>query len=149
VTELAGRGVAISMAAVGKPEENRYADRLMRIIRQVEIDLSEYRDFAELYSQLGRFLDDVYNRKRSHSALGYLTRPSSSSNGPWSRRPWPYDLDSPKPMASGVPRFSCAPSAQMGLARHTFRSGPFKIPSLPRAKGLNLYSTYLEPLDFP
>jgi hypothetical protein len=34
---------------------------------------SEYRDFADAYGQLGRFLDDVYNRKRIHSSLGYLT----------------------------------------------------------------------------
>jgi putative transposase len=61
------------MAAVGKPEENGYAERLMRTIREEEIDLSEYRDFADAYSQLGRFLDDMYNRKRIHSALGYLT----------------------------------------------------------------------------
>ena len=70
---LAGRGVAISMAAVGKPEENGFAERLMRTIREEEIDLSEYRDFADAYAQLGRFLDDVYNRKRIHSSLGYLT----------------------------------------------------------------------------
>ncbi len=61
------------MAAVGKPEENGFAERLMRTIREEEIDLSEYRDFADAYGQLGRFLDDVYNRKRIHSALGYLT----------------------------------------------------------------------------
>jgi hypothetical protein len=30
-------------------------------------------DFADSYSQLGLFLDDVYNRKRIHSSLGYLT----------------------------------------------------------------------------
>jgi transposase InsO family protein len=70
---LAGRGVAISMAAVGKPEENGFAERLMRTIREEEIDLTEYRDFADAYGQLGRFLDDVYNRKRIHSSLGYLT----------------------------------------------------------------------------
>ena len=70
---LAGRGAAISMAAVGKPEENGFAERLIRTIREEEIDLSEYRDFADAYSQLGRFLDDVYNRKRIHSSLGYLT----------------------------------------------------------------------------
>jgi transposase InsO family protein len=70
---LAGRGSAISMAAVGKPEENGFAERLMRTIREEEIDLSEYRDFADAYGQLGRFLDDVYNRKRIHSSLGYMT----------------------------------------------------------------------------
>jgi transposase InsO family protein len=56
---LAGRGVAISMATVGKPEENGFAERLMRTIREEEIDLSEYRDFADAYGQLGRFQDDV------------------------------------------------------------------------------------------
>ena len=70
---LAGRGVAISMAAVGKPEENGFAERLMRTIREEEINLSEYCNFADAYGQLGRFLDDVYNRKRIHSSLGYLT----------------------------------------------------------------------------
>jgi transposase InsO family protein len=70
---LAGRGVAISMAAVGKPEENGYAGRLMRSVREEEVDLSEYRDFADAYGQLGRFLDDVSNRKRIHSSLSDLT----------------------------------------------------------------------------
>jgi putative transposase len=70
---LAEVGAAVSMAAVGKPEENGYAERLMRTIREEEIDLSEYRDYADARRQLGRFLDDVYSRKRIHSALGYLT----------------------------------------------------------------------------
>ena len=70
---LAGRGSSISMAAVGKPEENGFAERLIRTIREEEIDLSEYRAFADAHGQFGRFLDDVYNRKRIHSSLGYLT----------------------------------------------------------------------------
>jgi hypothetical protein len=45
----------------------------MRTIREAEIDLSEYRDFADAFGQLGRFLDDVYNRNRIHSLLGYMT----------------------------------------------------------------------------
>ena len=45
----------------------------MRTIKEEEVDLTEYRDFADARRQLGRFLDAVYNLKRIHSALGYLT----------------------------------------------------------------------------
>jgi transposase InsO family protein len=73
-TDLLTRyAVQISMAAVGKPEENGYAERLMRTIKEEEVNLSEYDDFQEAYRSIGRFLDEVYSRKRIHSALGYLT----------------------------------------------------------------------------
>jgi putative transposase len=65
--------IQISMATQGKPEENGYAERLMRTIKEEEVDLSEYYDFTDVYQQMGRFLEDVYNSKRIHSALGYLT----------------------------------------------------------------------------
>lgn len=62
-----------SMAAQGKPEENGYAERLMRTIKEEEVDLSDYNDFGDAYQQIGRFIEDVYMTKRIHSALGYLT----------------------------------------------------------------------------
>lgn len=65
--------VQISMAAQGKPEENGYAERLMRTIKEEEVDLSEYNDFTDACRQIGRFIEDVYMTKRIHSALGYLT----------------------------------------------------------------------------
>ena len=70
---LLNRGVRISMAAVGKPEENGYAERLMRTIKEEEVDLSDYRDFHDAYQHIRRFLDGVYTRRRIHSALGYLS----------------------------------------------------------------------------
>lgn len=73
VKVLKACSVQISMAAVGAPEENGYAERLMRTIKEEEVDLSDYRDFADAQSQIGRFLEDVYNHKRIHSSLGYLT----------------------------------------------------------------------------
>jgi putative transposase len=76
-TDYVGRllqaGARISMAAVGQPEENGFAERLMRTIKEEEVDLSEYHDYADACRQLGSFLDAVYNVKRIHSALGYLT----------------------------------------------------------------------------
>jgi transposase InsO family protein len=65
--------VKLSMAAIGEPRENGYAERLMRTIKEEEVNLSEYHDFADAQRQLARFLDDVYNVKRIHSSLGYLT----------------------------------------------------------------------------
>lgn len=66
-------GIQISMAAVGKAEENGYAERLMRTIKEEEVDLAEYLDFRDALSQIGHFIEKVYMTKRIHSSLGYLT----------------------------------------------------------------------------
>jgi transposase InsO family protein len=80
--------VQISMAAVGKPEENGYAERLMRTIKEEEVELSEYADFHDAYRSIGRFLEEVYTHKRIHSALGYLT-PAEFEADWWARQPEP------------------------------------------------------------
>jgi putative transposase len=53
--------------------QNGYAERLMRTIKEEEVDLSEYEDDTDAVRQVGRFLDEVYMHKRIHSSLGYLT----------------------------------------------------------------------------
>lgn len=70
---LRQHGVQISMAEVGEAWQNGYAERLIRTIKEEEVDLSEYEDYHEAYSQIGQFLEDVYTHKRVHSSLGYLT----------------------------------------------------------------------------
>lgn len=70
---LKSHGIQISMAAVGKAEENGYAERFMRTVKEEEVDLSDYQDFRDASNQIGRFVEDVYMTKRIHSALGYLT----------------------------------------------------------------------------
>jgi transposase InsO family protein len=69
---LQGHCVQISMAEVGEPTQNGYAERLMRTIKEEEVDLSEYEDYHHAYQQIGQFLEDVYMRKRVHSSLNYL-----------------------------------------------------------------------------
>ncbi len=61
------------MAEVGAAWQNGYAERLMRTIKEEEVQLQEYEDYRDAYEQIGKFLDDVYMRKRIHSSLGYLT----------------------------------------------------------------------------
>lgn len=66
-------GTQLSMAEVGKAEQNGYAERLIRTIKEEEVALSDYQDYHDAYRQIGRFLEEVYMHKRIHSSLGYLT----------------------------------------------------------------------------
>jgi transposase InsO family protein len=66
-------GVQISMADIGDPTQNGHVERLIRTIKEEEVDLSEYENYHDAYHQIERFLEDVYMFKRIHSSLGYLT----------------------------------------------------------------------------
>lgn len=70
---LQALGIQISMAAVGQPTDNPYAERVIRTIKEEEVYLNEYRDLADARAHLGRFIEEVYHHKRIHSALDYLT----------------------------------------------------------------------------
>jgi len=73
IRRLRAVGTQISMAAVGMATENGYAERVIRTVKEEEVYLSEYEDYADASAQLGHFIDVVYQHKRIHSALGYLT----------------------------------------------------------------------------
>ena len=60
VALLQSRGVRVSMAPVGCPEENGYAERLVRTLKEEHVSLSEYRDVEDARAQIGQFLCDVY-----------------------------------------------------------------------------------------
>ena len=82
---LRNAGTQISMAAVGKPSENGYAERVIRTIKEEEVDLSDYRNMADAKQQIGHFIDLVYQHKRIHSALDYMT-PAEFEAG-WNKCP--------------------------------------------------------------
>lgn len=75
-------GVRISMTEVGEPTQNGYAEWLMRIIKEEEVDISDYEDYHHAYQQIGQFLEDVYMHKRVHSSLNYLTPAEFESQWP-------------------------------------------------------------------
>lgn len=66
---LESQQVNISMAAVGCPEENGFAERWMRTLKDDHVTLSEYADFADARRQIGEFIEQVYQYKRVHSSL--------------------------------------------------------------------------------
>ncbi len=73
VEQLQACAVQISMARAGQPRENAYAERVIRTIKEEEVYLNGYQDVREARENLGVFIDEVYQHKRIHSALGYLT----------------------------------------------------------------------------
>ena len=73
VETLHARRVRVSMAEVGCAEQNGHAERVIRTIKEEEVYLNEYRSYEEALARIGDFIEAVYNRKRIHSRLGYLT----------------------------------------------------------------------------
>ena len=73
VTLLQQAGIQVSMSAAGRPTENAFVERVIRTLKDEEVSLNDYEDFDDAVGRIGQFLDDVYNTKRVHSALGYKT----------------------------------------------------------------------------
>ncbi len=45
-------------------------DMHLSVVKEEEVDLSEYIDYNDAYRQLGRFLEGVYTHKRIHIFVG-------------------------------------------------------------------------------
>jgi putative transposase len=69
---LRDNGIRISMSRKGNPWDNAACESFMKTLKYEEVHRNEYRDLAEARSEIGTFLDKVYNQKRLHSAIGYL-----------------------------------------------------------------------------
>ncbi len=64
--------IQISMSRCGNPYDNAQAERFMRTLKYEEVYLSEYDTLKEARASIKHFLEEVYNRKRLHSAIGYM-----------------------------------------------------------------------------
>ncbi len=53
----------ISMSRKGNPYDNVFVKRFIKTLRYKEVYLNEYETFSDALDNIGRFIDDVYNKK--------------------------------------------------------------------------------------
>jgi len=72
VTLLAEAGLRISMSRRANPFDNAQAESFFKTLKHEEVNLTQYRNLKEAATCIGAFIEQIYNRQRLHSALGYL-----------------------------------------------------------------------------
>lgn len=65
-------GISISMSDKGNPFQNNITESFFKTLKYNEVYLNEYDSFEEAYSNIKKFIEVVYQKKRLHSSLGYL-----------------------------------------------------------------------------
>src|SRR5215470_14308291 len=72
VALLRQHGLQISMSAKGNPYDNAFMESFYKTLKYEEVHLSNYETYEDVIERLPFFIEQVYNRKRLHSSIGYV-----------------------------------------------------------------------------
>ena len=61
------------MSAVGTPNDNAFIESFFKTLKREEVYAKNYRDVKDVLGRLPFFIDEIYNKERLHSALGYIS----------------------------------------------------------------------------
>ena len=70
-SRLAAHGIRGSMSRRGNPYDNAHVESFFKTLKHEEIFANDYSTIDDLTNRLPHFLEEVYNRRRLHSSLGY------------------------------------------------------------------------------
>lgn len=73
VTVLNTNNFTISMSCKGNPYDNAMAESFMKTLKAEEVYINDYHTITDAFRNIEQFIESVYNTKRLHSSLGYLT----------------------------------------------------------------------------
>jgi putative transposase len=70
---LKEQGFQISMSGKGNPYDNATMESFFKTLKHEEVYLYEYETLSDVENRLPYFIEQVYNLKRLHSSLGYIS----------------------------------------------------------------------------